>query len=93
MVEQRLDQATLAPVMLALAREEALAEHPLRRLHRRPLREAPAVRREDVPDEVRPVQDVQVESRHADPHDVALTRGSLEELERVAAEEPDRRDR
>ena len=63
-VEDRLDQAALSPMGLVLAGEEAVPEHTAGVLQRRALVEVVVAGREDVPDIVRVIDEVDVGARH-----------------------------
>ena len=86
LVEQRLDQPTLSPVMLALAGQETLAQDPLLGLHRRSLRERTAVRGQHIPHQVGVVDHVKIQARNPDANHVAPFRGALQQPDRITTE-------
>ena len=84
-MEDRLDQPALPPMVVALAREESVAEHASRVPERRALAEVAIAGAQDVPHEVGMVHEREPDAGHRDPHDVAGPRRPLDQPDRVAA--------
>ena len=82
-VEDRLDQAALSPMGLVLAGEEAVPEHTAGVLQRRALVEVVVAGREDVPDIVRVIDEVDVGARHHRVGQITDRGGTFQQGDRI----------